>query len=162
VAEPGVGAPPVPGLQTRPLLLCTCCREPLAPGTDVCPRCNTDVRGGARSQAARSALIFGILGLAFVPIVFSIPAIVMAVRAGPVGYGLVWSGPIRSDPDLGWGRPPAPDGSRGRTLSLHARGDNTVCHGTLQRLLDVGKRSIAPPKDNGRQCPQQAPTLVRW
>jgi Domain of unknown function (DUF4190) len=81
VAEPGVGAPPVPGLPTRPLLLCTCCREPLAPGTDVCPRCNTDVRGGARSQAARSALIFGILGLAFVPIVFSIPAIVMAVRA---------------------------------------------------------------------------------
>jgi hypothetical protein len=39
------------------------------------------VRGGRRSQAARSALVLGILGLAFLPIVLSIPAIVMAVRA---------------------------------------------------------------------------------
>lgn len=75
------GAAAVPGARTRPLQLCTCCREPLAPGTDVCPRCNTDVRGGARSQSARSALVFGIVGLAILPIVFSIPAIVMAVRA---------------------------------------------------------------------------------
>ncbi len=81
MAEPGAGARAVPGAPTRPLLLCTCCREPLAPGTDVCPRCNTDVRGGARSQAARSALVLGIIGLGVLPIVFSIPAIVMAVRA---------------------------------------------------------------------------------
>jgi len=81
VAEPGVGAPAVPGPYGRPLQLCTCCREPLAPGTDVCPLCNTDVRGGARSQAARSALVLGLIGLAIMPIVFSIPAIVMAVRA---------------------------------------------------------------------------------
>ena len=74
-------AAPVPGLRTRPLQLCTCCREPLAPGTDVCPRCNTDVRGGARSQDARSALVFGIVGLAILPIAFSIPAIVLALRA---------------------------------------------------------------------------------
>jgi len=81
VAEPGSGARTAPGAPTRPLLLCTCCREPLAPGTDVCPRCNTDVRGGARSQAARSALVLGIIGLGVLPIVFSVPAIVMAVRA---------------------------------------------------------------------------------
>jgi hypothetical protein len=81
MAEPGIGSPPIPGQRSRPLLLCTCCRQPLAPGTDVCPRCNTDVRGGARSQAARSALVLGIIGLAILPIVFSIPAIVMAVKA---------------------------------------------------------------------------------
>jgi hypothetical protein len=81
VAEQRVGRPPVPGPHARPLQLCTCCREPLVPGTDFCPRCNTDVRGGARSQAARSALVLGIIGLAILPIVFSVPAIVMAVRA---------------------------------------------------------------------------------
>jgi hypothetical protein len=70
-----------PGASSAPLQLCTCCGEPLAPGTDVCPRCNTDVRGGATSQAARSALVLGLIGLAVLPIVFSIPAIVMAVRA---------------------------------------------------------------------------------
>ena len=76
-----MGVPRVPGVGAGPLLLCTCCREPLAPGTDVCPRCNTDVSGGARSQAARSALVLGIIGLAILPLVFSVPAIVMAVRA---------------------------------------------------------------------------------
>jgi hypothetical protein len=39
------------------------------------------VRGGATSQAARSALVLGLIGLAVLPIVFSVPAIVMAVRA---------------------------------------------------------------------------------
>jgi hypothetical protein len=73
--------PPVPGVPTRPLILCTCCHEPLAPGTDLCPRCNTDVRGGRRSEAARSALVLGLIGLAVLPILFSIPAIVMALRA---------------------------------------------------------------------------------
>jgi hypothetical protein len=73
--------PPVPGVPSTPLILCTCCHEPLAPGTDLCPRCNTDVRGGPRSEAARSALVLGLIGLAVLPIVFSIPAIVMAVRA---------------------------------------------------------------------------------
>jgi hypothetical protein len=81
VAERGGIGVPVPGRRSRPLQLCTCCGEPLAAGTDFCPRCNTDVRGGARSQAARSALVLGIIGLAVLPIVFSIPAIVMAVRA---------------------------------------------------------------------------------
>jgi hypothetical protein len=82
VAEPGrVGLPSVAGPRSRPLQLCTCCGEPLAPGTDVCPRCNTDVTGGARSQAARSALVLGLIGLAVLPIVFSIPAILMALRA---------------------------------------------------------------------------------
>jgi Domain of unknown function (DUF4190) len=81
VADPGVGLPRAPAARTRPLELCTCCREPLAAGTDVCPRCNTDVRGGARSQSARSSLALGIIGLAILPIVFSVPAIVLAVRA---------------------------------------------------------------------------------
>src|SRR4249919_3160395 len=71
----------VPGASSAPLQLCTCCLEPLTPGTDMCPRCNTDVRGGATSQAARSALVLGLIGLAVLPIVFSIPAIIMAVRA---------------------------------------------------------------------------------
>ena len=81
MAEPGIGMPPAPGVRTRPLQLCTCCREPLAAGTDVCPLCNTDVRGGARSQDARSALVLGLIGLSIVPIIFSVPAIVYAVRA---------------------------------------------------------------------------------
>jgi hypothetical protein len=81
MAEPAAGAPVAPGLRTRPLELCTCCREPLAAGTDVCPRCNTDVRGGRRSQDARSALVLGIVGLAILPIIFSVPAIVLALRA---------------------------------------------------------------------------------
>jgi hypothetical protein len=77
----GVGLSRAPGAIGAPLLLCTCCGEALKPGTDVCPRCNTDVRGGATSQAARSALVLGLIGLAVLPIVFSVPAIVMAVRA---------------------------------------------------------------------------------
>jgi len=72
---------PWPPGKSAPVELCTCCGEPLAAGTDVCPKCNTDVRGGARSQAARGSLLLGLLGLAVLPIVFSIPAIVMAVRA---------------------------------------------------------------------------------
>ena len=82
MAERGsVSLPRPAGAPGSPLLLCTCCGEPLAPGTDVCPRCNTDVRGGATSQAARSALVLGLIGLAVMQIVFSVPAIVMAVRA---------------------------------------------------------------------------------
>jgi hypothetical protein len=77
----GVSLPRGPGAAGTPLLLCTCCGEALKPGTDVCPRCNTDVRGGATCQAARSALVLGLIGLAVLPIVFSVPAIVMAVRA---------------------------------------------------------------------------------
>lgn len=73
--------PPVPSGPRTPLILCTCCHEPLAPGTDLCPRCNTDVRGGPMSQAARSSLVLGLIGLAVLPIVFSIPAIVMSLRA---------------------------------------------------------------------------------
>ncbi|HKV68443.1 MAG TPA: DUF4190 domain-containing protein [Gaiellales bacterium] len=72
---------PWPPGKTVPILLCTCCGEPLAAGTDVCPKCNTDVRGGARSQAARGSLLLGLLGLAVLPIIFSIPAIVLALRA---------------------------------------------------------------------------------
>jgi len=72
---------PWPPGKSAPVLLCTCCGEPLAAGTDVCPKCNTDVRGGARSQAARGSLLLGLLGLAVLPIIFSIPAIVLAVRA---------------------------------------------------------------------------------
>ena len=72
---------PWPPGKSAPVVLCTCCGEPLAAGTDVCPRCNTDVRGGARSQAARGSLLLGLLGLAVLPIVFSIPAIVLALRA---------------------------------------------------------------------------------
>ena len=72
---------PWPSGKSAPVLLCTCCGEPLAAGTDVCPKCNTDVRGGARSQAARGSLLLGLLGLAVLPIIFSIPAIVLAVRA---------------------------------------------------------------------------------
>lgn len=74
------GLPWPPG-KSAPVELCTCCGEPLAAGTDVCPRCNTDVRGGARSQAARGSLLLGLLGLAVLPIIFSIPAIVLALRA---------------------------------------------------------------------------------
>lgn len=82
MAERGsVSLPRRPGAASAPLQLCTCCGEPLAPGTDVCPRCNTDVRGGATSAAARSALVLGLIGLAVLPIVFSVPAIVMALRA---------------------------------------------------------------------------------
>ena len=82
MAERGsVSLPRAPGATGVPLQLCTCCGEPLAPGIDLCPRCNTDVRGGATSQAARSALVLGLIGLAVLPIVFSVPAIVMAVRA---------------------------------------------------------------------------------
>jgi hypothetical protein len=73
--------PRAAGPAGTPLLLCTCCGEPLAPGTDVCPRCNTDVRGGPTSQAARSALVLGLIGLAVLPILFSVPAIIMALRA---------------------------------------------------------------------------------
>ena len=72
---------PWPPGKSAPVELCTCCGEPLAAGTDVCPKCNTDVRGGARSQKARASLFFGIVGLAVLPIVFSIPAIVLAVTA---------------------------------------------------------------------------------
>lgn len=72
---------PWPSGKSAPVELCTCCNEPLAAGTDVCPKCNTDVRGGARSQAARGSLLLGLLGLAVLPIIFSIPAIVLAVRA---------------------------------------------------------------------------------
>ena len=72
---------PWPPGKSVPVELCTCCGEPLAAGTDVCPRCNTDVRGGARSQAARGSLLLGLLGLAVLPIIFSIPAIVLALRA---------------------------------------------------------------------------------
>jgi hypothetical protein len=35
------------------------------------------------------------------------------------------------------GRPEAPDGSAGRTISSRARGDTTERHGPLQRLLDA-------------------------
>src|SRR6185312_11612340 len=70
---------PWPPGKSAPVLLCTCCGEPLAAGTDVCPKCNTDVRGGARSQAARGSLLLGLLGLAVLPIIFSIPAIVLAL-----------------------------------------------------------------------------------
>lgn len=76
-----VSLPSWPPGAAVPLELCTCCGEPLAAGTDVCPRCNTDVRGGARSQAARASLFFGLVGLAVLPIVFSVPAIVLAVKA---------------------------------------------------------------------------------
>jgi predicted nucleic acid-binding Zn ribbon protein len=76
----GVSLPWPPG-KTAPVELCTCCGEPLAAGTDVCPRCNTDVRGGARSQSARASLFFGLFGLAVLPIVFSIPAILLALKA---------------------------------------------------------------------------------
>jgi hypothetical protein len=72
---------PWPPGKSAPVELCTCCGEPLAAGTDVCPKCNTDVRGGARSQAARGSLLLGLLGLAVLPIIFSIPAIVLALRA---------------------------------------------------------------------------------
>ena len=72
---------PWPPGKSAPVELCTCCNEPLAAGTDVCPKCNTDVRGGARSQAARGSLLLGLLGLAVLPIIFSIPAIVLALRA---------------------------------------------------------------------------------
>ncbi|HEX5250337.1 MAG TPA: DUF4190 domain-containing protein [Gaiellales bacterium] len=72
---------PWPPGKSAPVELCTCCGEPLAAGTDVCPKCNTDVRGGTRSQAARGSLLLGLLGLAVLPIIFSIPAIVLALRA---------------------------------------------------------------------------------
>lgn len=72
---------PWPAGKSAPVELCTCCGERLAAGTDVCPRCNTDVRGGARSQTARASLFFGLVGLAVLPIVFSVPAIVLATRA---------------------------------------------------------------------------------
>ena len=72
---------PWPPGKSAPVELCTCCGEPLAAGTDVCPKCNTDVRGGARSQAAHGSLLLGLLGLAVLPIIFSIPAIVLALRA---------------------------------------------------------------------------------
>jgi len=72
---------PWPPGKSAPVELCTCCGEPLVAGTDVCPKCNTDVRGGARSQAARGSLLLGLLGLAVLPIIFSIPAIVLALRA---------------------------------------------------------------------------------
>lgn len=62
--------------------LCTCCEAPLAPGIDVCPHCNTDVQDGAHSSsAAKAALILGLLGIAVVPVIFSVPAIVVAMRA---------------------------------------------------------------------------------
>jgi len=63
------------------MLRCTGCGAMLEPGTDVCPRCNTDVRGGETSRAARMSLVLGVVGLSILPIVFSIPAIVLAVRA---------------------------------------------------------------------------------
>jgi uncharacterized paraquat-inducible protein A len=64
---------------TRP---CTCCGLPLAAGTDVCPRCNTDVvQRGPSSRDAKMALALGLLGLAVLPVVFSVPAIVFALRA---------------------------------------------------------------------------------
>ncbi len=64
------------------MLLCTCCAHALAPGQDVCPRCNTDVvQRGPSSRDAKMSLVFGLLGLAVVPIVFSLPAIWLAIRA---------------------------------------------------------------------------------
>jgi Domain of unknown function (DUF4190) len=61
---------------------CTCCAFPLAPGLDVCPRCNTDVvQRGPSSRDAKMSLVLGLLGLAVLPIVFSAPAIWFALRA---------------------------------------------------------------------------------
>jgi Domain of unknown function (DUF4190) len=61
---------------------CTCCAHALAPGQDVCPLCNTDVvQRGPSSPEAKMSLVFGLLGLAVLPIVFSLPAIWLAVRA---------------------------------------------------------------------------------
>ena len=61
---------------------CTCCALPLAAGTDVCPRCNTDVvQRGPSSRDAKMSLVLGLLGLAVLPIVLSLPAIWFAVRA---------------------------------------------------------------------------------
>jgi uncharacterized paraquat-inducible protein A len=63
-------------------LVCTCCAAPLAPGTDVCPRCNTDVQDGERSsRTAKIALVLGLLGIAVMPVVLSIPAVIWALRA---------------------------------------------------------------------------------
>ena len=63
------------------MLRCTGCSALLEPGTDVCPRCNTDVRGGVTSRAARMSLVLGVLGLAALPIILSIPAIALALYA---------------------------------------------------------------------------------
>src|ERR1700691_86049 len=46
------------------------------------------------------------------------------------------------------GRPPAPDWSRGCTLSSRTRGDTTDTHGPLQRLLDPRAKQLpATPWD---------------
>jgi Domain of unknown function (DUF4190) len=64
---------------TRP---CTCCGMPLTAGADVCPRCNTQVvQRGPSSRDAKLSLALGLLGIAVLPILFSVPAIVLAVRA---------------------------------------------------------------------------------
>jgi hypothetical protein len=55
---------------------------PLAAGADVCPRCNTQVvERGPSSRDAKLSLLLGLLGLAVLPIVFSVPALVFALRA---------------------------------------------------------------------------------
>ncbi|MGN6380633.1 MAG: DUF4190 domain-containing protein [Gaiellales bacterium] len=54
----------------------------MAPGQDVCSRCNTDaVQRGPSSRDAKMSLALGLLGLAVLPIVFSVPAILLATRA---------------------------------------------------------------------------------
>jgi uncharacterized paraquat-inducible protein A len=63
------------------LLTCSCCGERLVAGTDVCPRCNTDLNVGPRSRASTMSVVFGLVGVAALPLVCSIPAIVLAVQA---------------------------------------------------------------------------------
>ena len=76
---PALGYPDRVEVATR---LCTCCGMPLAAGADVCPRCNTQVvQRGPSSRDAKMSLALGLLGIAVLPILFSVPAIVLAVRA---------------------------------------------------------------------------------
>jgi hypothetical protein len=63
------------------LMTCTCCGERLQAGTDVCPRCNTDLNDGPRSKASTLSVVFGLVGIAALPLICSIPAIFLAVRA---------------------------------------------------------------------------------
>lgn len=63
------------------LMTCSCCGERLVAGTDVCPRCNTDLNDGPRSKASTLSVVFGLVGVSALPLICSIPAIVFAVQA---------------------------------------------------------------------------------
>ncbi len=61
-------------------------------------------------------------------------------------------------------RPMRPDWSRGRTISPSARGDTTVLHGPLQRLLDgrilLPLRKDTPPEFRWRVDIPVVPVLL--